>query len=185
MWFVSLPGQILEPPVRHCQQHWAHPHGVTGERCAGSGVWNDWCWYWMPVREIIKVILITAATATAMRAPQVQVLVVLLLVILAAAVSWRVQAGCSTSMNRMRYVAQCWLQLLVLLVLLMTLQGLNADAYGGVVLGLLVLVMGQCAVLLGCLVWRCCVTARELSEVGLEEPGAAAAAAASKDVLGV
>lgn len=130
-------------------------------------MWNDWCWYWIAVREIIKIITVTAAAATAMRAPQVQVLAVLLLVILAAAVSWRVQAGCSTSMNRMQYVAYCWLQLLVLLVLLMTLQGLNADGYGGFMLGLLVLVMAQCGILFACLVWRCCVTARKLSEAGL------------------
>lgn len=169
VWLIGVSTRVFEPPVRYCQRHWTQPAGITGKTCAGLGVWNECCCCWLPARELVKLALVAAAAGSSLRAPQVQALVMLLLVILAAALSWRVQAGCSTSMNRMQYAAYCWLQLLMLFVLLMMLQGVNADAYGAVVLGLLVVVLGQCGVLLGCLVWRCCVTARELGELGLQQ----------------
>jgi hypothetical protein len=149
-----LPFKWLERPVRTCQRY-TSAVGVCGESCAALSVWNvEWRWWWLVVRELVKFGLVAAATLTTMRGPDQQARVLLLLVVITAAISWRVQAGCSTSMNQLLFMAWCWLQLLALVVVIPSMQGISAVGFGGAVLILVVLVMLQCAFVIGCLVWR-------------------------------
>lgn len=125
-----------------------------------------WRWWWLPVKELVKLTVVITAVGTSMRGPQLQALAVLLLVVVGTFVTWQVQPGCSTSMERMLFVGWCWLQLLALLVLLLLLPGVRVEVVGGVLLALVLLVMGQCGVVLGALAVRCFAAAAELSRHG-------------------
>jgi hypothetical protein len=158
-----IPLGWLERPVRTCQ-HYTSAVGVSGESCAALSVWNvAWRWWWLVGRELLKFGLVAAATLTTMRGPDEQARVLLLLVVIAAAVSWRVQAGCSTSMNQLQFVVWCWLQLLALLIVIPSMQGTSAVGFGTAVLVLVALVMLQCAFVFGCLVWRIVASFKTLS----------------------
>jgi hypothetical protein len=125
-----------------------------------------WRWWWLPVKELVKLTIVITATGSAMRAPHIQALLVLLLIVLAGFVAWNAQAGCSTSMERMQFAGYCWLQLLALLLLVLLLLGVRVGVAGGVVLALVLLVMGQCWVVIGGLVVRCIAAAGELAQAG-------------------
>jgi hypothetical protein len=158
-----VPFKWLERPVRTCQR-WTSAVGVCGESCAALSVWNvEWRWWWLAGREMVKFGLVAAATLTTMRGPDEQARVLLLLVVIAAAISWRVQAGCSTSMNQLQFVVWCWLQLLALMVVVPSMQGVSAVGFGAAVLALVALVMLQCAFVFGCLVWRIVASFRHFS----------------------
>jgi hypothetical protein len=158
-----IPFGWLERPVRTCQRY-TSAVGVCGESCAALSVWNiAWRWWWLVGREVLKFGLVAAATLTTMPGPDEQARVLLLLVTIAAAISWRVQAGCSTSMNQLQFVVWCWLQLLALLVVIPSMQGISAVGFGSAMLVLVVLVMLQCAFVFGCLVWRIAASFKNLS----------------------
>ncbi|WIA09260.1 hypothetical protein OEZ85_008668 [Tetradesmus obliquus] len=158
-----LPFTWLERPVRTCQRL-SSALGVSGESCAALSVWNvEWRWWWLAGREAAKFGLVAAAALTTMRGPDEQARVLLLLVVIAAALSWRVQAGCSTSMNQLQFLAWCWLQLLALLVVVPSMQDISAAGFGAALLALVALVMLQCGVVIGCLVWRIVASLKNLS----------------------
>ncbi|WIA09253.1 hypothetical protein OEZ85_008661 [Tetradesmus obliquus] len=158
-----LPFTWLERPVRTCQRL-SSALGVSGESCAALSVWNvEWRWWWLAGREAAKFGLVAAAALTTMRGPDEQARVLLLLVVIAAALSWRVQAGCSTSMNQLQFLAWCWLQLLALLVVMPSMQDISAAGFGAALLALVALVMLQCGVVIGCLVWRIVASLKNLS----------------------
>ncbi|WIA29338.1 hypothetical protein OEZ86_011843 [Tetradesmus obliquus] len=158
-----LPFTWLERPVRTCQRL-TSALGVSGESCAALSVWNvEWRWWWLGGREAAKFGLVAAAALTTMRGPDEQARVLLLLVVIAAALSWRVQAGCSTSMNQLQFLAWCWLQLLALLVVVPSMQDISAAGFGAALLALVALVMLQCGVVIGCLVWRIVASLKNLS----------------------
>ncbi|KAF6262549.1 hypothetical protein COO60DRAFT_1624944, partial [Scenedesmus sp. NREL 46B-D3] len=167
-----VPFAWLERPVRTCQRY-TSAIGVSGESCAALSVWNvEWRWWWLVGREVMKFGLVAAAALTTMRGPDEQARVLLLLVVVAAAISWRAQAGCSTSMNQLQFVVWCWLQLLALLVVIPSMQGVGAVGFGSAVLVLVGLVMLQCALVFGCLVWRITKCCRNLSLLMQLESGA-------------
>uniref|UniRef100_A0A383VEU3 TRP C-terminal domain-containing protein n=1 Tax=Tetradesmus obliquus TaxID=3088 RepID=A0A383VEU3_TETOB len=158
-----LPFTWLERPVRTCQRL-TSALGVSGESCATLSVWNvEWRWWWLAGREAAKFGLVAAAALTTMRGPDEQARVLLLLVVIAAALSWRVQAGCSTSMNQLQFLAWCWLQLLALLVVVPSMQDISVAGFGAALLALVALVMLQCGVVIGCLVWRIVASLKNLS----------------------
>jgi hypothetical protein len=162
---ILLPVRLLGPAVARCQAYTAAA-GIDGQRCAGLGVWNvHWRWWWMPVNELVKLVIVTTASVSTMRAPQVQALLVLLLIVAAMCLTWLTQSGCSTSMNRMQFAGWCWLQLLALMVLLLVVPHVRGEAVGGVLLGLVLLLMCQYGVVLGGLVVRCVTAARKLSTI--------------------
>jgi hypothetical protein len=125
-----------------------------------------WRWWWLPVKELVKLTIVITATASQMRAPHIQALVVLLLVVLAGCLNWNAQPGCSTSMERLLFAGYCWLQLLALMLLVLLLPGVRVGVAGGFLLGVVLLVMGQCGVVIGGLVVRCFAAAGELSKAG-------------------
>lgn len=162
---------LLEPAVRACQQCTSRV-GVSGASCAALGVWNvEWRWWWLVSREILKLALVVVATVTSLRGPGAQARVMLLLVVVAAALSWRAQAGCGTSMNQVQFVMYSWLQLLALLVVVPSMVGIDATAFGGFLVALMALVMLQCAFVIGCLVVRCISICQEVAP--LVSPGVA------------
>jgi hypothetical protein len=171
-WFVwGLPCSILlrvtEKYVRKCQVHTVK-RGVNGLQCAGLAVWNvQWRWWWLLLREVLKFAVILTAGVTSMRQPpQVQALLVTMMVAFACFLTWQLMVGCTTSMERLLFTQCCWLQLLAVLVLLLTLPGLNWSGLGFVLLVLILLKVLQDALMLALLVWRCVAAGRELS--GLE-----------------
>jgi hypothetical protein len=171
-WFiwglpVSIALRTVEKYVRKCQVHTVK-RGVNGLQCAGLAVWNvQWRWWWLLLRELLKFAVIITANSTSMRQPpQVQALLVVMMVAFACFLTWQLMVGCTTSMERLLFTQCCWLQLLALLVLLLTLPGLNWSALGFVLLLLIVLKVLQDALMLALLVLRCVMAGRELS--GLE-----------------
>jgi len=97
---------------------------------------------------MVKFALVLAAAATTMRGPGVQAMLVLFLVVLAAVLSWQVQAGCGTTMTRLLSLSYLWLQLFALLVLLLTTPGVDGVVFGGVLLGLLLVLVVQVLLML-------------------------------------
>jgi hypothetical protein len=171
-WLVwGLPCSIIlnfiEKYVRKCQVHTVK-RGVNGLQCAGLAVWNvQWRWWWLLLREVLKFVVILTAGCTSMRQPpQVQALLVTMMVAFTCFLTWQLMVGCTTSMERLLFTQCCWLQLLALLVLLLTLPGLNWSGLGFVLLLMILLKVLQDALMLALLVWRCVAAGRELS--GLE-----------------
>jgi hypothetical protein len=151
---AAAAARMLQPAITACQAH-AKAAGVSGESCAGLGVWNvDWRWWWLPTRELIKVAIVVAAASTELRGPEAQARLILLFVVAAAAITWRTKPGCSTTMERLLFSSWCWLQALALFALLPSLPGVNAAALGGALLALVVLVMLQAGVMSVLLSWR-------------------------------
>jgi hypothetical protein len=160
---LAIPARLLEPPVRLCQQY-TQSVGISGMSCAGLGVWNvDSRWWWLLVRELVKFVLVLAAAATTMRGPGMQAMLLLLLVVLAAVLSWQVQAGCGTTMTRLLFVSYLWLQFFALLVLLLTTQGVDGVVFGGVLLGLLVVLVLQVLLMLFGLAYQCLSAGKQMS----------------------
>jgi hypothetical protein len=144
--------KVLEAAVRRCQVV-ACRVGVSGVECAGAGVWG--VWWWMVVVQLIKFVLVVLVTATSMREPRSQALVLLLAVVLMAALSWRVRPCSNTSMERMQFIMMCWMQLLVLGVVLLSVAGLNVAAWGAVLLVFVLLMALLVCYTLAGLVWSC------------------------------
>lgn len=138
---------------------------------AGQGVWNiHYRWWWSLVREMLKLCIILAACWTSVRiSSPAQALVSLMLVVVASALCWGAQVGCSTSMERLLFVQFLWLQALALLVLVQSLPGINYIVFAAVLLAVLAVMVLQGAFALGCLVWRCVVAGREMSRHALEQ----------------
>lgn len=144
--------------------------GVSGSQCVGLNVWNqEYRWWWMCLREVVKLAVLITVVVNSMHASYIQAPLVLLLVLLAAVLIWKLQPGCSTSMNWLLYVMYCLWQVLALLVLVLAVPGVNAAAFGGVLLALLCVVMANAFVTLGLLVWRC-ATAVAPSTKQLQQP---------------
>jgi hypothetical protein len=130
--------------------------GIDGSQCVGCDVWNqEHRWWWLPLRECVKLAVLITVVVNSMHASFIQGPLVLLMVLLAAVLIWKLQPGCSTSMNWLLYVMYCLWQLLALLVLVLAVPGVNAAAFGGVLLAMLCIVMANAFVTLGSLVWRC------------------------------
>uniref|UniRef100_A0A383W6K3 Right handed beta helix domain-containing protein n=1 Tax=Tetradesmus obliquus TaxID=3088 RepID=A0A383W6K3_TETOB len=152
--------QALEAAVRRCQTL-ANRVGVSGVECAGAGVWG--VWWWMVVIQLIKFAIVVLVTATSMRWPRSQALVLLLAVVWVAALSWKVRPCSNTSMERMQFIMLCWLQLLMLGIVLLSVAGLNVAVYAAVLLVLVLLAAALvCFVLVG-LVVSCWVGLRAMA----------------------
>jgi len=163
---LAVPGRVVEPPVLLCQQY-LDRKGVCGWQCAGLDVWNmAYCWWWPVLREFMKFAIALAAAATTMRWPSMQAMLVLLLVVLASSVSWQVQPGCGTSMNRRLYVASLCVQSLALLVMLLTMQGVNSVVLGWVLLVLALVVALPVLCILFWLAYRCFSAAKQMTLTG-------------------
>jgi hypothetical protein len=130
--------------------------GVDGSRCVGLDVWNqEHRWWWNALRECVKLLVLITVVVNSMHASYVQAPLVLLMVLLTAVLIWKLQPGCSTSMNWLLYIMYCLWAVLALLVLFLAVAGVNAAAFGGVLLAMLCVVMANAYVTLGSLVWRC------------------------------
>lgn len=155
--------------VLACQRV-ADGKGVSGSQCVGLVVWNqEYRWWWLCLREVVKLAVLITVVVNSMHASYIQAPLVLLLVLLAAVLIWKLQPGCSTSMNWLLYVMYCLWQVLALLVLVLAVPGVNAAVFGGVLLALLCVVMANAFVTLGSLVWRC-ATAVAPSTQQLQQP---------------
>lgn len=154
-------------PVQYIKlsQHRLGSAGISGMRCAALGVWEmRWRWYWLPSRELIKFAVVLIATINSMRAPNAQALLVLLFVVLGAGLTWQAQPASCTSMARLLFVGWLWVQGLALLVLLLALPNLDGAAFGGALLGLLVVGCLQIIVVLAGLVLRCLTAAKAVRD---------------------
>jgi hypothetical protein len=109
----------------------------------------------MSLRECVKLLVLITVVVNSMHASYVQAPLVLLMVLLTAVLIWKLQPGCSTSMNWLLYIMYCLWAVLALLVLVLAVAGVNAAAFGGVLLAMLCIVMANAYVTLGLLVWRC------------------------------
>jgi hypothetical protein len=136
--------------------------GVHGSAVAGLDVWNaSWRWWWLPLREAVKVVLLVVSIACSARASAMQAPAVAAAVVVASMLTWCLQPGCSTSMNWLLYVMYCSWTLLTLLVLVLAIPGVSGAALGGVLLGLMAAsLLGYAAIVAGSLVWRCLQTAK-------------------------
>jgi hypothetical protein len=113
--------------------------------------------------QLIKFGFVVLVTATSMQEPRTQVLVLLLAVVWVAALSWKIRPCSNTSMERMQFIMYCWMQVLMLAVVLLSVAGLNVSAFAAVVLVLvLLMVVVVCLTLVG-LVWSCWMGLRALA----------------------
>jgi hypothetical protein len=168
--WLCLAVKVLRPSALAFQS-WGQPRGISGVSVVGLGVWNiPYRWWWLLVRELLKFCIVLAACCTSIRASsQTQALVVFMLVVVASAICWGAQVGCSTSMERLLFAQLLWLQALALLVLVQVLPGMNGAVFGAVLLAVLAVMVLQGGFALGCLVWRCIVASREVSSHALEQ----------------
>eukprot|EP00775_Hariotina_reticulata_P007554 gene7554-7763_t len=113
-------------------------------RCwQGLDVWNmACCWWWPLLRELVKFVIALTAAATTMRGPSMQAMLVLLLVMLASGVSW---------------------QSMALLVMPLTMQGVNSIVLGWVFLGLALVVVVPVLCILFWLAYRCLSAAKQMA----------------------
>jgi hypothetical protein len=109
----------------------------------------------MSLRECVKLLVLITVVVNRMHASYIQAPLVLLMVLLTAVLIWKLQPGCGTSMNWLMYIMYCLWAVLALLVLVLAVPGVNAAAFGGVLLAVLCIVMVNAYVTLGSLVWRC------------------------------
>jgi hypothetical protein len=142
--------------LAHACQRVTAGKGINGSQCVGLDVWNqEHRWWWLSLRECVKLAVLITVVVNSMHASYIQAPLVLLMVLLTAVLIWKLQPGCSTSMNWLLYVMYCLWQLLALLVLVLAVPGVNAAAFGGVLLSMLCVVMANAFVALASLVWRC------------------------------
>jgi hypothetical protein len=118
-------------------------------------------WWWWTVRELLKFAIVLTATELSIRAPVAQAMCTLLLVVTDTALEWQAQACGSVSMERMQFVAFCYLQVLAVLALLPTMPGVRDDVLGWCILALTALAAVQVGLVIASLAWRCMRAARK------------------------